>query len=555
MEIRWLNEHSREFLEKDYLLPGQTVQNRLKVIGDAAEAILKRGSKTPDLFDGYSDKLQLYIARGYVSLSTPIWTNFGTDRGLPISCYQTVVPDSIEGILGGAAEIGTMTKLGGGTSAYFGAVRSRGSVIKGNGTSNGSFSFLELYQATTSSISQGQTRRGYMAAGINIDHGDIEEWLGIRAEGNPIQKITWSVSVPTWWIKQMEAGDKDKRAIWAKVIQKRFETGLPYIFYADNANNHESTPECYRGKNYIKSSNLCHEIMLYSDEDTSFVCDLASINDLYYNEHKDTDCIETVTFLLDAVMTEFIEKASKIKFMEKAVKFATEHRALGIGRLGYHSLLQSKMIAFESLEARALNINIQKTIQDKSQAASRILAEQFGECKWTEGLGRRNTTTQAIAPTTSSAFILGQVSQSIEPQMSNYYVKDLAKGKFVIKNPYLEKLFEERGQNTEEVWKDVMKQHGSVLHLSFLTDKEKNVFKTAREISQEEIIVQASQRQKHLDQGQSLNLFVSSDTSAKEVNRLMLLAHNLGIKSLYYQHNTSAASEFAKKLQCSSCES
>lgn len=555
MEIRWLNEHSREFLEKDYLLPGQTVQNRLKVIGDAAEAILKRGSKTPDLFDGYSDKLQLYIARGYVSLSTPIWTNFGTDRGLPISCYQTVVPDSIEGILGGAAEIGTMTKLGGGTSAYFGAVRSRGSVIKGNGTSNGSFSFLELYQATTSSISQGQTRRGYMAAGINIDHGDIEEWLGIRAEGNPIQKITWSVSVPTWWIKQMEAGDKDKRAIWAKVIQKRFETGLPYIFYADNANNHESTPECYRGKNYIKSSNLCHEIMLYSDEDTSFVCDLASINDLYYNEHKDTDCIETVTFLLDAVMTEFIEKASKIRFMEKAVKFATEHRALGIGRLGYHSLLQSKMIAFESLEARALNINIQKTIQDKSQAASRILAEQFGECKWTEGLGRRNTTTQAIAPTTSSAFILGQVSQSIEPQMSNYYVKDLAKGKFVIKNPYLEKLFEERGQNTEEVWKDVMKQHGSVLHLSFLTDKEKNVFKTAREISQEEIIVQASQRQKHLDQGQSLNLFVSSDTSAKEVNRLMLLAHNLGIKSLYYQHNTSAASEFAKKLQCSSCES
>jgi ribonucleoside-diphosphate reductase alpha chain len=546
MNIRWLNEYSKAFLEKDYLLPNQTIENRIKIIGDAAEKILK--------IEGYSEKLQNYIANGWISLSTPIWTNFGTDRGLPISCFGSYIDDSVSDILSTVAEIGTMSKYGGGTSGYFGKLRPRGATIKNNGTSNGSKAFLELFQATAQSMNQGSVRRGYFSAYQDIHHPDFDEWLNIRAEGDPIQHITWGAGVSTKWIREMEAGDMEKRKRWAKVIQKKFETGLPYIFYTDNANNDISTPEVYRGKGLIKASQMCTEIFLPSNSEESFVCDLGSMNDFYFEEWKDTDAVEVLTYLLDAAMTEFIEKASKIKFMEKAVNFAKKHRALGIGRMGYHTLLQSQMIPFESLQARLINIKIQKNIQENSLLASKKLAKLFGECEMTKGLGRRNTTTQAIAPTTSSAFIM-QVSQSIEPWMSNYMIKDLAKGKFVIKNRFLEQLLESKSRNTDEVWDSIMKQHGSVLHLDFLSDSEKLVFKTAREISQEEIILQASQRQKYIDQGQSLNIFITADTTAKEVNRLMILAHDLGIKSLYYQHNTSAASEFAKNfVSCASCE-
>lgn len=556
MNIRWLNEFSKAFLEKDYLVPGQTVENRIQVVGDAAERILKSQCTTPEdvaFFDGYSQKLQGYIARGWISLSTPMWANFGTDRGLPISCFGSYVDDSIESILDTVAEIGTMCKYGGGTSAYFGGVRSRGSTIKGGGISNGTKPFLEPFQATTNVVNQGNVRRGYFAAYIDIFHGDINEWLNIRAEGDPIQHITWGVNVPTWWLNQMREGDVDKRKVWARVIQKRFETGLPYIFFTDNANNGDSVPEVYRGKGLMKASQMCTEIMLPSNKEYTFVCDLGSLNDLYFSEYRDTDCVEVLTYLLDAAMTEFIDKASKIKHFERAVKFAQDHRALGIGRLGYHSLLQSRMIAFESLPARHLNIEIQRHIQEKSIEASETLAEMFGECKWTEGTGRRNTTTQAIAPTTSSAFIM-QVSQEIEPWLSNYYIKDLAKGKFTIKNVYLEKLLEDKGQNTDEIWDSIKKNHGSVLHLDFLSNEEKFIFKTAKEINQEEIIIQAAQRQKYIDQGQSLNIFISSDKTAKEVNELMLKAHDMGIKSLYYQHNSSAVGNLTKELTCISCE-
>ncbi len=556
MEIRWLNENSRGFLEKDYLVAGQTVENRIQVVGDTAERILKSQCTNIEdvaFFDGYSQKLQSYIARGWISLSTPMWANFGTDRGLPISCFGSYVDDSIESILDTVSEIGTMCKYGGGTSAYFGAVRSRGSTIKGGGISNGTKPFLEPFQATTNVVNQGSVRRGYFAAYNDIFHGDINEWLNIRAEGDPIQHITWGVNVPTWWINQMREGDLDKRKIWARVIQKRFETGLPYIFFTDNANNGESVPEVYRGKGLMKASQMCTEIMLPSNKEYTFVCDLGSLNDLYFSEYRDTDCVEVLTYLLDAAMSEFIDKAKSIKHFERAVKFAQEHRALGIGRLGYHSLLQSRMIAFESLPARHLNIEIQRHIQEKSLEASELLAEMFGECKWTKGTGRRNTTTQAIAPTTSSAFIM-QVSQEIEPWQSNYFIKDLAKGKYTIKNPYLEKLLEEKGQNTDEVWNSIKMNHGSVLHLDFLTNEEKFVFKTAKEINQEEIIIQAAQRQKYIDQGQSLNLFISAEKTAKEVNALMLKAHDMGIKSLYYQHNSSAVGNLTKELTCISCE-
>lgn len=543
--IRWLTDDSKEFLEKDYLLPGQSVHERIRIIGDTAERILG--------IEGFSDKLQTYIARGWISLSTPIWTNFGTKRGLPISCFGSYIPDSVEGILYSVAEVGTMSKYGGGTSGYFGDVRPRGSLITDNGTSNGSKSFLELFQSTSNTINQGSTRRGYFAGYTSIDHGDINEWLNIRGEGDPIQQITWGVCVPSWWLKEMREGDKEKRNIWAKVIQKRFETGLPYVIFTDNAN--DQAPQVYKDKGLkIKNSQMCTEIFLHSSEEESFVCDLCSMNDLYFDEWKDTDCVEVATFLLDSVMTEFIDKAKNIRFMERAVRFAENQRALGIGRLGYHSLLQSQMIPFESLMARNINIQIQQTIKEQAMEASKKLATLFGEPELLKGYGMRNVTVMAIAPTTSSSFILGQMSPGIEPYSSNYHIKDLAKGKFVVKNRYLEQLLEEKGQNTLQVWDSIKTNHGSILHLDFLSDLEKNVFKTFKEINQREIIIQAAHRQKHIDQGQSLNLSISSATSAKDVNELMLLAHDMGLKSLYYQHNINAAQLLTKELNCSSCE-
>jgi ribonucleoside-diphosphate reductase alpha chain len=546
MEIRWLNKNSKQFLEKDYLIPGQSVADRIKVIGDTAEKILG--------IEGFSAKVQEYISKGWISPSTPIWTNFGTNRGLPISCFGSYIPDSIQGILQTTSEVGTMLKNGGGTSGYFGAIRGRGELIQSNGTTHGSKPFLGLFEQLANVINQGSVRRGYFSGYVDIFHKDIEEWLTIRGEGDPIQHLTWGVCVPDWWLNEMEAGDKAKRKLWAKVIQKRFETGLPYILFTDNANKGESVPDVYRGKNLIKASNMCAEIMLPSDDNNSFVCDLASLNDLYYDEWKDTDCVEVCTFLLDATMTEFIEKASKITYFERAVNFARDHRALGIGRLGYHSYLQSKMIPFESLEARNINFNIQKDIYEKALEASKKLATLFGECKWTEGTGRRNTSLIALPPTTSTGFIF-QVSQSIEPWNSNLFTKDLAKGKFIVKNRELEKLLKKYDKNTDEVWESIKINHGSILHLDFLSDLEKNVFKTAKEIDQNEIIVQAAARQKYIDQGQSLNLFISSDKKAKDVNALLLKAHKLGIKSLYYQHNVNAAQILTRQLlSCTSCE-
>lgn len=300
----------------------------------------------------------------------------------------------------------------------------------------------------------------------------------------------------------------------------------------------------------------CSEIMLPSNKDESFVCCLSSMNLLHFDEWYGTDAVKLMVYFLDTVMEEFIEKASNIKFMHRAVNFAKNHRALGLGRLGWHSYLQSKMIAFESTEAKMLNVKIAKFLKDEAYLASKELADMFGEPEVLKGYGRRNTTLLADAPTKSSAFILGQVSESNEPNKANYYIKDLAKIKFTVKNPYLERLLEEKGKNTPEVWNDILMKAGSVQHLDFLTEQEKFVFKTFAEISQKEVIIQASQRQKYIDQGQSLNLMVHPSIPTKDVNALILEAQELGIKALYYQYSVNAAQAFARDiLNCVSCES
>lgn len=883
-DIKWLNENSRLFLSRGYLKEGQSPEDRLKEISNKAENILG--------IDGFSNKFYDYLSKGYYSLSTPVWTNFGNNRGLPISCFGSNIEDDMADILYTSAEVGMMSKYGGGTSAYFGKLRERGAEITDNGESSGAVHFMKLFEQVTDTVNQGNSRRGRIAPYLPIDHPDIDEFLEIGTEGNEIQNLNHGVTVSDDWLLDMIGGDKDKRKTWAKVLQRRTEMGYPYIFFTDNVNNNkpdwykdypinhsnlcvsgdtliltkngykeiktlvnqeievwngeewsnsyvdktgenqellevitntgqklkctpyhkfyvlESTAtgkrtkpprykevragELQKGdqiikfdlpiiegklelehaydngffsgdgcqteknsiiylyndkkdlisnftsvsefKEYTTSNRLvgftkelkdkyfipdaeytinsrlkwlsgyldadgcitnnngsqsiqvsstnydfltklqlmlqtlgvysrinlmheerdaclpkndgtgdydyfhckeihrliingnglyqlsklgfktyrlnwkenkpnrecyhfikieevkeldkkedtfcfnepkrhmgmfngiltgqCSEIALPNNERWSFVCNLSSMNLLHYDEWKDTDAVETMIYFLDAVMTDFIDKLERLReinkeafhFMEKAYNFAKENRALGIGALGWHSLLQSKMIAFESEEASLLNEEIFKMIRKRAEKASEELAKKYGEPKVLKGTGRRNTTLMAVAPTTSSAFILGQVSQSIEPIWSNNYVKDVAKAKVTIHNPYLKEVLQKYGKDNRETWIDIRNHDGSVQHLDYLTDHEKEVFKTFSEINQYEIINQASIRQKYIDQGQSLNIMVNPKTSAKELNQLHLYAWEQGIKSLYYQHSTNAAQQFYQSSICLACE-
>ena len=542
----WLNEDSIKFLERGYLSEGEQPLERFRVIADTAEKYLG--------IDGFADKFLDYYSRGFYSLSSPILSNFGKDRGLPISCFGSYIPDTMTGILDKVGEVGQMTKAGGGTSGYFGDVRGRGEPISSGGTSTGSVHFMELFDKLMNVVSQGSVRRGSFASYLPIDHPDIEEFLDIKETGNPIQDLSIGVCISDEWMQKMIDGDKESRRIWGKVIKKRFESGYPYLFFSDTANN--NAPQVYKDKNLkINNSNLCSEIFLSNSDDESFVCDLSSLNLERWDEMKDTDAIETLVYFLDAVMSEFIEKTEGVKFMEAPRKFAINQRALGVGGLGWHSLLQSKMIPFESMEAKLLNGEIWETIRKRADKASEDLASILGEPPLLEGYGRRNTTTLAIAPTTSSSFILGQVSPSIEPLNSNYYVKDLAKGRFTYKNPYLTELLKQKEKDTRNVWMSILEKGGSVQHLDFLNEHEKDVFKTFGEISQKEVVIQAAQRQKYIDQGQSLNMMIPATASPNEVNALLIFAWEQGIKSLYYQRSTNPSQELSRSIMtCTSCE-
>lgn len=546
-EFYWLNDNSKVFLSRGYLREGVDPKTRVREITDEAE---KRSK-----IRGFSDKMYDYMSRGWISLSSPIWANYGTDRGMPISCFSIDIQDSTSDILRGLAEVGMLTKNGGGTAGFFGNIRPRGSSISDGGKTNGSVSFMKMFDTTMDVISQSNVRRGAFAAYLPIDHGDLGEFLTIRHDDSDIQNLSIGVTVPEGWMESMIGGDKDKRSIWAKVLRKRSDSGYPYILFEDNVNKYK--PQVYKDKGMkIKVSNLCSEILEYVDDEKSFTCCLSSLNLLHYDDWKDTDLVDTVITFLDTVLDEFIEKAEGVPFLEKTVKFAKEHRSVGLGVLGLHSYLQSKMLPFEGFETKATLTQIFKNIKDKSIESSKNLAIRLGEPDVLKGYGERMTTTRAIAPTTSSSFILGQVSPSIEPLNSNYFIKDTAKGKFVYKNPHLEKILETKNKNTPEIWKAILDKGGSVQHLDFLTEEEKNVFKTFGEISQLEVIQNASIIQKYIDQGISLNLMIHPDMPSREINKLMIEAWRLGIKTLYYQRSANMAQELSRELMvCASCES
>lgn len=470
------------------------------------------------------------------------------------NCFGIDIQDDTSDILRATAEIGMMTKCGGGTAGYFGNLRPRGASISNGGKSNGSVSFMPLFQEVTNTISQ-TNRRGFFAAYHDIEHDDFWEFIKARSEGDQIQTIALALCVSDKFMQKVEQKDEEAVKRWKAVIRKRDETGFPYLFFTDNVNRQK--PQVYKDKGlFIKTSQMCNEIYEYTDEEKSFVCCLGSINHLMWDYIKENPrVVKLKTYFLDAVYTEFIEKAKNIPFMEKAVKFAVEHRSIGVGSLGWHSYLQRKMIPFDCVLSNSLNVLFWKFMDKYTLEASKELAEMHGEPEILKGYGERFTTRLAIAPTTSSSFILGQVSPSIEPLLGNCFLKDLAKGKFFWKNPYLEALLEEKGRNTDEVWDRIMKSGGSVQFLDFLTDDEKDVFKTFAEINQMTIIKQAADRQVYIDQGQSTNLMLHPETSAKDNNALLFQAWKSGLKGLYYQRSANVAQKVSRDLQeCSSCQ-
>lgn len=550
----WINDESLAVLNRGYLLNGETVEGAVDRITTAAAKRLNNMELQPIFKE--------MIERGWMSLSSPIWANMGTERGLPISCFGCHIPDSVENITHKLGEVIMQTKVGGGTSGYFGELRGRGSSITDNGKSSGSVSFMRMFDTTLDVVSQGGVRKGAFAAYLDIDHPDVEEFLQIKDIGNPIQNLFFSVCVPDYWMQEMIDGDMEKRKLWARILESRQQKGLPYVFFTDNNNKNKS--QIYKDLDLkITHSNLCSEVSLPDSIDESFVCCLSSMNLELYDEWKDTNAVYYAIYFLDAIMSEFIEKTEDNYYLRNSHNFAKRHRALGLGVLGYHSYFQKHNISFNAPETKVITQEIFGYLRREALRATKALSKIYGPApiyneieNYPEHKKQRNTTVMAIAPTTSSSSILGQVSPGIEPYSSNYYKVGLAKGNFIRKNKYLTALLESKGKNTEEVWRHIMLAQGSVQGLDFLTPQEKEVFKTFRELSQRHILVLAQLRQKYIDQGQSLNINIPAEVPVKEVNAMMIDAWKWGIKALYYQRSSSVAKELLTNIiTCSSCES
>lgn len=558
----WLSLEGFETLRKGYLLPGESPRAMYRRVSTSAARHLNK----PDLAEVF---FQL-IDKNWLCLATPVASNAGTARGLPISCYGMTVPDSLDGIYMSYHETAMLTKGGGGIGKYWGGLRGRGAQISGNGVSDGIIPWLKVEEATLQSTSQGGVRRGSGAQYLDVNSNEIEEFIDLRRNTGDIARRCLSnnfhhgVVLDDAFMKDCERNGKSEE-LWIKILTTRVETGEPYTMWRDTANR--AAPQCYKDRGLtINTSQLCNEIYLHTDDDHTFVCCLSSMNLARWAEWKDTNAVEMAIWFLDGIMSEFIEKAEGLVGFERAVRFAKKGRALGLGVLGWHTLLQARLVPFESWEAMQLNAQIFRTINDRSHQASRDLAAEYGECEWTSGHGLRNTHTNAVAPTVSNSLISGGVSQGIEPLVANYYAQKTAKGTFIRKNRQLEELLERKGKNTFDTWEEINKNQGSVRRLSFLSIEEREVFATAREINQFAIVRQAGQRQQWIDQGQSVNLFFTvPDQQTPELRRKLgnyvhevhLEAYRLGLKGLYYVRPTSVLqgdSIYREGTDCKSCE-
>lgn len=535
----FMTEEALITLNAGYLHNGETPVEMYRRVAKAAAYRLKKPNLEEKFFD--------YIYKNWLCLASPVASNLGTERGLPISCYGSHVPDSIEGIMDSMKEGAAMSKNGGGVGMYWGGVRGRGEPITGNGVSSGIVPWLKIQDSLTAGVNQGTVRKGASVAYLPVDHKDVKEFLRIRRPQGDVNRqcmnIHHAVCITDEFMRKVENGDGQTRELWKEILKTRLETGEPYLMFSDNVNNNR--PEAYVKNNLkVETSQLCSEIFLYTDEFHSFVCCLSSLNLARYNEWKDTDLPETAIWFLDAVMEEFIEKAEQIPSLERAVRFAKKSRALGLGVLGWHSLLQAEGTPFNSLRAYLLNRSIFEQIRKGVDKASKDLAAEYGEVEWTRGTGERNTHKLAVAPTVSNSLLSGDgngggVSPSVECWASNIFVQKTAKGNFIRKNPALKAKLEESGKNTPEVWNQINAQGGSVQGLDFLSEEDKEVFLTAREVSQLAVVKQAAERQKFLDQGQSLNLYFPADVDLRYFNKVHLEAWNRGLFSLYYVRSGS----------------
>lgn len=554
----YYTEESYKTVGSGYLLPDESPRDMYKRVAKAASSRLNMPEMEPLFFHLFWE--------GWLGGASPVLSNLGADRGLPISCFSIHCEDSVSSIFMKNHELAMLSKNGGGVGIYMGDLRGRGELIKGNGKAEGVIPWAKGFDTTTTIVSQGGVRRGATALYLPVEHLDAEDFINIRRpmgdQNMRAMNINNAINISDDFMNKVINGDTESRRLWTEILRARVETGEPYLLFTDNVNN--ANPECYKDKGLkVSTSNLCNEITLYTDKDHTFVCCLSSLNLSKWEEWKDfrfdngMSVPEVATYFLEGVMTEFIEKARNITGLECAVRFAEKGRPLGLGVLGWHSLLQSKMIPFDSFESMMLNAQVFSFIKNEAEKATKDMAVKFGEPEWCKGHNRRNTHLLAVAPTVSNSIIAGGVSQGIEPVTSNYFGLKSAKGTFIRKNPYLEKLLDSKNKNTLEVWDQINSDEGSVLNLSFLSAEEKAVFQTAREINQFAIINQAAQRQAFICQSQSVNLFFAANAEASYINQVHLQAWEKGLKGLYYlKSGTVLRGDLAtrSKDECLACQ-
>lgn len=560
----WLTEEGFAMLSGGYLQQGETPKKAYERVSSVVASDLNRSELSPVFFD--------MIWKNWLCPSSPVLSNTGT-KNLQISCFSGTPLDDTYDIMRHVKELVMLTKYGGGVGSSFDSLRPRGSKISRGGTTDGIVPFLKTLEAAIDGTRQGSTRRGAVASYLSMNHGDIEEFIDIRkSSGDPSRRcLTKSfhnaVTINDETMNRIVESKGRDRDLWNKLMTTRVETGEPYIMFTDNAN--KNCPEAYKGR--ITHSNLCSEIMAPITNEETFVCCLSSVNALKFDEWKDWKCsktgkdfIELCIYFLDGVLTGFINQAKGLRGLENAVRFAENHRLLGLGVLGWHSLLQSKDVAFDSYNAMVLNAELFGGMRRSADRATEDLAKEFGECKETKGTGRRNTCTIAIAPTASNAVLSGGLSQGIEPITANLFVQKGAKGNFIKKNPLLLQKLIKLNKDTSEVWEQINLDKGSVRNLKFLSDEEKEIFATEREINQHAIIKQSAQRQRWIDQASSINLFFSLPASksdavkvAKYMNEVHLEAWRSGVKSLYYLKTDSPIKGeliYRDSEECKACE-
>jgi len=547
-----LTDFGKKTLEDRYLLPGESYQDMFARVATAYA----------DDHD-HAQRVYDYMSKLWFMPSTPVLSNGGADRGLPISCFLNAVADSLDGIQSVWNENVALASNGGGIGTYWGGVRSIGEKVKGAGQTSGIIPFIRVMDSLTLAISQGSLRRGSAAVYLDVHHPEIEEFLEIRKPSGDFNRkslnLHHGINISDAFMEAVRDGRTfdllspkdqavvktvDARALWQKILEIRLQTGEPYLIYSDTVNRQMPQHQRDLGLS-VKQSNLCSEITLHTGRDhlgvdRTAVCCLSSVNaESFLEWREEPRFIEDVMRFLDNVLEDFIRRAPPA--MAAAVYSAKRERSVGLGLMGFHSFLQAQGVAFESAMAKSWNMRLFKHLRREADKASRLLAEEKGACEDAaeRGVMERFSHKLAIAPTASISIICGGTSAGIEPIPANIYTHKTLSGSFAVKNPYLEKVLGEKGIDTTEVWSSILEHEGSVQHLDGLTDDEKAIFKTAFELDQRWIVELSADRAPEICQAQSINLFIPGDVNKWDLHMLHWSAWEKGVKSLYYLRSKS----------------